>query len=141
MPELHVQGWLNTDDNGMLATSKDKDSDSWDRDSPIVRQVESFAEDNGMTGHYKRGLGGDKSYIEDANIRVYFTDKECDIDEAMESLLFELEGEVKTDIALCGYSEYTITGYDVEDFSIGGHDLDYEFSQHVGEYIHFILEC
>lgn len=74
--------------------------------------------------------------------RIYFTDKECTLDEAVESLIMHtFSGEVKTDIALCGYSKYTITGYSVEDFSIGGHNLEYELGNHIGEYIHFILEC
>jgi hypothetical protein len=62
------------------------------------------------------------------------------IDEAMESLLYSIYGELKTDIALVGYSEYTITGYSLEDFSIGGHNLDYELSDKIDNYVHFILE-
>jgi hypothetical protein len=136
MSELHIKGWLGTDYDGMVATSESKDNSSWDSKA-IIKQVESFAEENGMTG-----IGGRKSYIEDVSLRIYFTDKECTLDEAVESLLmFQFSGEVKTDIALRGYSEYTITGYSVEDFSIGGHDLEYEMSNHIGEYINFILEC
>lgn len=36
--------------------------------------------------------------------------------------------------AYVGYSEYTITGLDLEDFVIGGHDLKQEFCSHIGEY-------
>lgn len=141
MNELHITGWLCTDYNGMVATNDDKDN-TWSTNKAIIRQVESFAENNGMTGNYKKGLGGRKSIIDDVNLRIYFTDKECTLDEAVESLLmYQYSGEVKTDIALCGYSEYTITGYSIEDFSIGGHNLEYELSSHIGEYVHFIMEC
>lgn len=140
MSELHIKGWLCIDYNGMVATSNDKDS-TWNTDA-IIRQVEYFAEDNGMTGKYKRGLGGTKSFIDDVSLRIYFTDKECTLDEAVEALVMcTFSGDVKTDISLQGYSEYTITGYNIEDFSIGGHNLEYELSNHIGEYIHFIMEC
>lgn len=140
MNELYIKGWLCKDYDGAVATSENKDDTGWDNRA-IVKQVEAFAEEYGMVGRYKKGLGGRKGYIEDANIRIYLTDNECSIDEAVESLLYKLEGEIKTDIALTGYSEYTITGYDIKDFSIGGHDLECELSSHIGEYIHFILGC
>lgn len=140
MSELHIKGWLCTDYDGMVATS---DSQEYTHNcEAIIKQVELFAEYNGMTGKYRKGLGGRKSYIEDVSLRIYFTDKECDIDEATEALLmYQFAGEVKTDIALCGYSEYTITGYSVEEFSIGGHNLEYELGSHIGEYVNFVLEC
>ena len=38
-----------------------------------------------------------------------------------------------------GYSEYTITGMCLEDFSIGGHSLNYELNTNLDKYIHIII--
>ena len=49
-------------------------------------------------------------------------------------------GEVESEYHQTGYSEYTITGIDIDTFSIGGHDLERELTSHIGEFCHFILE-
>lgn len=64
MSELHIKGWLCKDYNYMVATTNDKNN-TWSTGEAIIRQVESFAENHGMTGKYKKGLGGRKSYIEE----------------------------------------------------------------------------
>lgn len=50
-----------------------------------------FADDVGFAKHHNKGLGGKKAFIENCNIRMYFTDKECDLDEAEIALLMKLE--------------------------------------------------
>lgn len=57
-----------------------------------------FADGVGFAKHHNKGLGGKKALIENCNIRMYFTDKECDLDEAEIALLIKLEvkGFLKT---------------------------------------------
>lgn len=50
-----------------------------------------FADGVGFVKHHNKGLGGKKALIENCNIRMYFTDKECDLDEAEIALLMKLE--------------------------------------------------
>ena len=52
---------------------------------------------------------------------------------------YVVTGNLLTQGHYVGYSEYTITGFNVDDLIICGHNLDYELKQHIGKYIHFIL--
>jgi hypothetical protein len=140
MNKLYIEGWVSTDDDGIIAVKENKDDSDWNAES-VPNQIKYFAQDHGRVRSVNKGLGGTKAYIFDANIYIYFTDEKSTFEEAQESLICELYGDVETDIRLCGYSEYTITGYSLEDFSIGGHDLENEINNHIGEYMHFVLEC
>lgn len=140
MNKLYINGWVATDEDGIIAVKNNKDDSSWDADS-LPKLIQNFAYENGRVRDVEKDLGGTKSYIWDANIYIYFTNEKSTFEEAQESLIVKMYGDVETDIRLCGYSEYTITGYELEDFSIGGHDLDAELRDHIGEYIHFVLEC
>lgn len=146
MAELHLKGYLCSDYNGIVALS-DKNPDdfeySWEiEEHSIISSIESFADEYGMTGEHHKGLGGRRAFIDDCNLRAYFTDKECELEEAMMAMdMIMYGGDIKTRIDRCGYSEWTITGLDLEEFSIGGHDLESEFNSHFGEYCHLIIEC
>lgn len=108
--------------------------------------------------HDESPLGGRKAYIPNCNMRMYFTTSECELDDAETALLLKLEAlgyeinppeeairetgygdfHLKTD--LIGYSEWTITGYDVDTCSLGGHDIYSILKGHLGEYVIIIVE-
>ena len=141
MAELHLKGYLTTDCNDIIALVEKEDSSYIDAKS-IITSIEEFADKYGLMGDHEYGLGGRKAYIDDCNLRVYFTDKECDLEEAMMVLEVRMYGgDIKTKVDYVGYSEYTITGLELDKFSIGGHDLSLEFDDHIGEYCHLIIEC
>lgn len=48
-------------------------------------------------------------------------------------------GNLLTSGHYIGYSEWTITGFDLDSFVLGGHDLKKELENHLGQYVHFIL--
>ena len=103
--------------------------------------IESFALEYGIFGNHKKGLGGTRSYIDDCNLKIYFTDKESTLEEAMEAFdVLIYGGDIKTKMDRVGYSEYTIEGIDLKEFTIGGHNLKSEIESHYNEYMHFILE-
>lgn len=146
MAELYLKGYICRDSENIIALSDRNPNEyeySWERyGESIIDSIERFADEYGMTGRYSKGLGGRKAYIEDCNIRAYFTDTECELEEAMLTLdVLMYGGDIKTNVAWCGYSEWTITGLDLEEFSIGGHDLEWEFSSNYGRYCHLIIEC
>lgn len=146
MAELHLKGYVCRDTDGIIALSNDNPNDrEWYRTTygdSIVESIEDFARSYGMTGRLHKGLGGRVSYIEDCNLRAYFSDKECDLETAMVAMdVLMYGGDIKTKISLCGYSEWTITGLNLDEFTIGGHDLDRELGSHYGEYCHLIIEC
>ena len=146
MAELYLKGYICSDSNGIIALSDKKQDESvyyWERyGKSIIDSIEEFADVYGLSGEHHKGLGGRKAYIDDCNIRAYFTDTECELEEAMmamDTLMYG--GDIKTRVDWCGYSEWTITGLDLEEFSIGGHDLEYEFNSNYGRYCHLIIEC
>lgn len=146
MAELRLKGYISRDWDGIISLSENNPNKceyhSECYGESIIDYIESFAKIYGITGEHNRGLGGRKAYIDDCNIRAYFTDKECELEDAMEaSVVLMCGGDIKTRVDWCGYSEWTITGLDLEEFSIGGHDLAYEFSSNYGKYCHLIIEC
>ena len=145
MAKLHLKGYLGTDYDGIIALSDagDEKYTYWGvAGTSITESIESFASGNGMVGEHNKGLGGIKTYIDDCNLRAYFTDKECELEEAMMALdVLMYGGDIKTRVDRVGYSEWTITGLDLVEFSIGGHDLREELKSHCGEYCHLIIEC
>lgn len=115
-----------------------------------------FAACVGFVKKHNKGLGGKRAFIDNCNIRMYFTNKECELDEAEIALLVKLEvegyldehedkeelcGEFDMETRLTGYSEWTITGYDVETCTLGGHNLMNILCNHIGEYVNIIIEA
>lgn len=122
----------------------------------FVNIMYNFAEEVGFAKRHNKGLGGKRAFIEDCNMRMYFTSKECELDEAEVALLMKLEvegylnkheakKEVYGDFAMktnfIGYSEWTITGYDVETCTLGGHNLLDILGSHIGEYVNIVVEA
>ena len=137
---LYIKGYLTTDYNGILSV---KDDDSYySYGNSIIERIESYAERNGFVRKKHTGLGGTQTFIRNCNMRAFFTENETTLAQAQ--LLFDAQmygGDLVTDTSLCGYSEWTITGMNLDEFSIGGHELKYEFNSHMGEYVHLIIEC
>ena len=78
--------------------------------------------------------------IDDCSLRLYFLDTECSLEEADGALLSKLEGGYYSDISLMWYSEYTITGYNVENCQIGGHNLLNIIENYIGKYMILVME-
>ena len=137
---LYIHGYLTTDYDGILSVKND--DSYWSHGDSIIAKIESYAERNGFVRKKQTGLGGTQTFIRNCNMRAFFTENETTLAQAQ--LLFDAQvygGDLVTDTSLCGYSEWTITGMDLDEFTIGGHDLKNEFSSHMGEYVHLIIEC
>lgn len=145
MAKLHLKGYLCSDCDGIIALREKSDEECsyWEKyGTPITESIEPFANENGMVGSHNKGLGGTRTFIDDCNLRAYFTDKECELEEAMMAMdVLMYGGDIKTRVDKVGYSEWTITGLDLVEFSIGGHDLRSELKSHCGEYCHLVIEC
>lgn len=125
--ELFLDGYITKDYDGHPALSETKDGY---RTSSIPNAIqEKFNYIN-----LDRGLGEKLTTILNCNLSIYYTEDICTFEEAQEALLNELYGDMFVHTAYVGYSEYTITGLDLEDFVIGGHDLEQEFESHMDEY-------
>ena len=127
--ELLLNGYLTKDYNDHPALTKEPPSSPyWAKSIPREIQCEFGKK------YYDIGLGKDISYIPDCCMSIWYTNEECTFDEAQEALCNYLDGYMTVEVAYQGYSEWTITGLDLEEFKIGGHDLEKELEDHIGEY-------
>ena len=53
----------------------------------------------------------------------------------------ELCGAFDMETSLTGYSEWTITGYDVDTCTLGGHNLMDILHNHSGEYVNIVVKA
>ena len=135
--ELVLQGWLGYDSiyNLGISQKKPEEFDSWQYSSLAEESMDYF---NYM--YDDRGLGRKITTIENANLRCWFSDNVCTLEEAqMNFESYMVTGNLLTQGHYIGYSEWTIEGFNIDDLIIGGHDLETELKEHIGQYIHFIL--
>ena len=138
---LYIKGFLSCDYNGVPAVKDSMDGYSYGGTS-IVERIENYAEAHGYYSKTTRGLGGKHSLIRNCNIRAYFTKNKTSLYTAqMAHDVMMYGGDLETEVSYVGYSEWTITGLDLDVFTIGGHNLESEFNSHRGEYMHLIIEC
>ena len=78
------------------------------------------------------------------NPKVFFrfyssADKET-LDEVQKKHILQITGALDIYETWYGYSEYTIEGYSVEHFMVGGHDIEKELSSYNGKYVHILID-
>lgn len=90
--------------------------------------------------YINKRLGEKITMISNANLCCWFSDEKCTLEEAQMNFdSYMLTGNLLTQGHYTGYSEWTITGFHIDELVIGGHDLKEEFGSHVGQYMHLIL--
>jgi hypothetical protein len=130
MAELLLKGYLRTDYDGHPGLD-------FRKNSPTSATVASIPNEIQGRLNYEmldRGLGEKLTVIPNCSLSIWYTEDECSFEEAQEALLNKLDGCLTVHTAFLGYSEYTITGLALDEFSIGGHDLERELKDHMGEY-------
>ena len=130
MAELLLKGYLGIDYDGHPGLDFKKNSTNRQWVCSIPNEIQ-YRFDYKMLN---RGLGEKLTVIPNCSLSIWYTDDECTFEEAQEALLNKLDGCLTVHTVLLGYSEYTITGLALDIFSIGGHDLEREFKDHIGEY-------
>lgn len=74
-------------------------------------------------------------------LRFYISDNEIkSLEDIEEKYLGKIFGNIDISVANIGYSEYTITGCSVENFNLGGHDLEKIFENYIGKYVCIIID-
>lgn len=125
--ELFLNGYIDKDYNGHPSLKGTKDRICGESIPEAIQKKFNYID-------LERGLGEHITTIPNCNLSIYYIEDICTFEEAQEALLNKLYGDMFVHTVYVGYSEYTITGLDLEDFVIGGHDLEQEFNSHMGEY-------
>ena len=128
--ELLLNGYITEDYDGHPALRKIKDGYGYSEAISIPNAIQ----DKFNYQKLNRGLGEKLTMIPNCNLTIHYTKDICSYEEAQEVLLNALYGDMMVHTSYVGYSEYTITGLDLETFTIGGHDLAAELESHEGEY-------
>lgn len=84
--------------------------------------------------------GGISLYLDKAKISFYISDQKIDLEEVSIKYTQQLLGSLDIYGENYGYSEWTIIGFSLSNFTIGNHDLNEILKQYEGKYINFILE-
>lgn len=135
--KLILQGWLGLDSDGNIGISKKRIKRKY---CYLYSSIATEIMDYFNYKEVDEELGKKSTTIKNANLRCWFSDTECTLEEAqMNFESYMAIGNLLTQGHYVGYSEWTITGFEVENLIIGGHDLEKELKDHTGQYIHFIL--
>ena len=120
--------------------------DGWATVGDIVfaEAMYKFAEENGIAFEHDEGLGGIRAVIKNCKIVMYTSNKEMGFEEAQEKFLnaiFASVGVYEMEANYTGYSEWTITGYDLDKCKLGGHDMNRILLSHSNEFANIRIEC
>ena len=128
--ELIINGWIDRDFDYNIRISETRFDDC------LAKKIMNYFDYQ----YIDEGLGEKKTVIENANLRIWFSDEKCTLEEAQMNFDSFMEtGELLTEGYYVGYSEWTITGFEIKELRIGGHDLTRELTNHIGQYAHLIL--
>lgn len=148
--------------NGLIGTNYD--GDIIIGEDEFSNAMFNFAKRVGLANEHHKGLGGERAIIDNCQIRMFFTKTLCELDEAENALLVKLygmgysiakdgeevtdnehtenlDGEFQLKTNFLGYSEYTITGYEVETCTLGGHNLLDILKSHIGQYVNIVVNA
>lgn len=140
METLHLEGWLTETGGVELYENRHSKGVLSYRVGYVAELVAEFAEKVGSRIETFKHLGETHASINNVNMRLYVTNSKCSLEDATFALVDKLEGCCVVETSLCGYSEWTITGMDVDQFTIGGHDVERELLTYKGKYVHLVLE-
>lgn len=84
-------------------------------------------------------------FIPRISFRAYFSDNQCSLEDAESNQILLSVGALDIFQEWYGYSEWTIMGYDVENFKLvsedgGEHDLEKIFKSYIGKYVHIVID-
>lgn len=107
-------------------------------DIAFAKFMNKLADKYGIAYEHEDGLGGQRAILKNCQIAMYTTKKVMSFNEAQEKFLVKLLGFsvlYEMEANYTGYSEFTITGYDLDKCCIGGHDINQILLDHVDEYV------
>lgn len=131
---MNISGFISTNWDGWATINE----------VPFAESMYEFAERYGIAHEYDDGLGGKRAIIKHCSIAMYTSKKRMNFDESQKSFfdyMFGTDGTYEMEANYTGYSEWTITGFDLDKCSLGGHDMNEILVSHKGEYVNIRVEC
>lgn len=152
---MYLSGFISSDYNGWAVVG----------DTTFADFMYDIAEEYGIAYKHNRGLGGKSAVIKNCSIMMYTSKEEMSFEEAEEKFLnymfgvkniydedaydgydeedahSEIRGVYEMEANRTGYSEWTITGFDLDKCTLGGHNLNEILLSHSGEYVNIKVEC
>lgn len=81
-----------------------------------------------------------KYIAEDISIQIYACDKRKKLEEIKEAIILDSMGLLNFQVDWYGYSTWTVMGYCVGDFMLGGHDMLEIIRNLKGKYIYIVID-
>lgn len=146
---IHLKGFIHVpsdpEENG-VRLSNDKDNFySPVLSDRIAQEIEEYIESAPSKHQPREGMEFEDGVEISLNVpsvalRIYATENISTLEQAQKKVVLNTLGALDIYQEWVGYSEYTVTGYDVINFSIGGHDLDKIFKSYENKYVHILIE-
>ncbi len=143
MKELVLIGKLDRDDYD-VGIIENKNYHAYNLAVKIGDFIEK--DNNKLSYTYDEDIDNDLGYRistreDNVQLRYYISEDKINSKEEIEKKYLEkISGSIDISVQNVGYSEYTITGYETENFKLGGHDLEKIFSNYIGKYVCIIVE-
>ena len=81
------------------------------------------------------------NYIQEGvSMSLYASEVRETLNEIKERIVLDAMGLLNYKVEWYGWSEYTIEGYNIASFKLGGHDIDEIIRSHNGKYIYLVIE-
>lgn len=142
----HIEGWIAIDSDNLTIQ---EEKGSWSGSEVLANIISDnyYKENSNKTetqlshnGAYDEEMGGESLYIPNCNLSFYISDNKISLEEVEKRQLTQLIGGIDIYGENYGYSMWTIEGFEVQELSIGGHDLDSTLRTYKDKYIHILIE-
>lgn len=132
MKTIHLEGKLKKDEDGMQLA---------DEYVSVARMVADKIDSDTHSKHEEDEYNTDISvYAPNVFFRFYVSDAKCTLEEAEKGYVEKILGSLDIYSTWYGYSEYTIEGYNIENFTVGNHDIEKILESYDGKYIHILID-
>lgn len=132
---IHLKGWLVDYAEGMSFKGRDTVAEI------LASEIHCVCNDYDHSGSYfGENFAKDSMYIPKVLMRMHFSNEEITLEQAEEKQILSSIGELDIYTEWYGYSEWTILGYNVENFTVGNHDIEDILKSNEGKYAHILVD-
>lgn len=133
---IHLEGWVVDYAEGMSLKG------STDTIAEILASVVSLRcnDCNRSGSDFGDLFAKDSMNVPNVLMRMHFSDNQISLEQAEEKQILSSIGELDIYTEWYGYSEWTILGYNVENFTVGNHDIEQILRSNKGKYVHILVD-